>query len=104
MTGNRLRPAHAALAALMALAPLVCAAESTAGTGSAMARVRLVVVVPPVFQVLRATRTAEGLDYLVWTNMRSITIGGREYRFARPGEHTVHVPEAPVGAWVVHGL
>ncbi|NVM93196.1 fatty acid desaturase [Variovorax sp. SG517] len=104
MTGNRLRPAHAALAALMAFAPLACAAESTVGTGSATARVRLVVVVPPVFQVLGATQTAEGRDYLVWTNMRSITIGGREYRFARPGENTVHVPAAPVGAWVVHGL
>ncbi|WP_432727964.1 hypothetical protein [Variovorax sp. W6] len=104
MTGNRLQPARAALAALMALAPLMCAAESSFGTGSATARVRLVVVVPPVFQVLRATQTAEGYDYLVWTNMKSITIGGREYRFARPGENTVHVPAAPAGAWVVHGL
>lgn len=103
MTGNRLQSARVALAALL-LAPLPCVAESSFGTSSATARVRLVVVVPPVFQVLRATRTAEGHDYLVWTNMRSITIGGREYRFDRPGEHTVRVPTAPADTWVVHGL
>jgi hypothetical protein len=101
---HRLQSAHTALTALLMLAPLLCAAESSFGTSSASARVRLVVTVPPVFQVLRATQTAEGRDYLVWTNMRSITIGGREYSFARPGEHTVHVPAAPAGAWVVHGL
>lgn len=104
MTGNRFQPARAALAALVAFAPLVCAAESSAGPATATARVRLVVSVAPVFQVLKATRTPEGYDYLVWTNMRSITIGGREYSFDRPGEHTVHIPEAPAGAWVVHGL
>ena len=104
MKGHRIRPARAAMAAAMVLAPLACAAESSAGTSAATARVRLVVVVPPVFQVLRATQTAGGIDYLVWTNMRSITIGGREHRFARPGENTVHVPAVPAGAWVVHGL
>lgn len=103
MTGSRLQSARATLGALM-LAPMLCAAESSLGAGSATARVRLVVVVPPVFQVLRSTQTAEGHDYLVWTNMKSIMIGGREYRFARPGENTVHVPAPPAGAWVVHGL
>jgi len=101
---HRLQSARAVLAALAMLAPLLCAAESSFGANSATAQVRLVVIVPPVFQVLRAAQTAEGYDYLVWTNMRSITIGGREYSFARPGEHTVHVPAAPAGAWVVHGL
>ncbi|MGJ7537835.1 MULTISPECIES: hypothetical protein [Variovorax] len=104
MTGNWLQSARCALAASLLLAPMLCVAESGFGSNSATARVRITVVVLPVFRVLQVTPTAEGYDYRVWTNMKSIMLDGREYRFARVGENTLRVPTAPGDTWVVYGL
>ncbi|MGJ7555419.1 hypothetical protein ACSFBI_15600 [Variovorax sp. RB3P1] len=111
MTGSRLptgRRFHVAAAALflapLMLVPLPCLAESGSGGESASARLRITVVVPPVFRVLQVTPTAEGYDYRVWTNMKSIVIGGRVYRFERIGETTLKLPASPDGAWIVYGL
>lgn len=107
MTGSWLRTGRRGLGravAVLLLAPILCSAESSAGSGSASARVRIAVTVPPVFRVLQVTRTPQGYDYRVWTNMKSVVIGGREYRFDRVGESTVRVPTAPGDTWVVHGL
>lgn len=103
MTGSWLQSGRGALAVLL-LAPMLCAAESGLGSSAATARVRIAVVVLPVFRVLQVTPTAEGYDYRVWTNMKSVVLGGHEYRFARVGENTVRVPTAPGDTWVVHGL
>ncbi|MGJ7615090.1 MULTISPECIES: hypothetical protein [unclassified Variovorax] len=96
------------LLALLTLVPLPCAAESGNGSesasASASARLRITVVVPPVFRVLQVTPTAEGYDYRVWTNMKSIVIGARAYRFERIGENTLKLPASPDGAWIVYGL
>ena len=111
MTGSRLptgRRFHVAapalLLALLTLVPLPCAAESGNGGESASARLRIAVVVPPVFRVLQVTPTAEGCDYRVWTNMKSIVIGARTYRFDHIGETTLKLPASPDGAWIVYGL
>ncbi|RTQ32123.1 hypothetical protein EJP69_22885 [Variovorax gossypii] len=103
MTGSWLQSGRAALAALL-LTPMLSVAENGFGTNSATARLRFTVIVPPVFRVLQVTPTADGYDYLIWTNMKSVMIGGREYRFTRLGENTVRVPTAPGDTWVVHGL
>lgn len=103
MTGSWLQSGRAALAALM-LAPMLCVAENGFGTTTATARLRITVIVPPVFRVLKVTPTADGYDYLVWTNMKSVMFGGREYRFAHLGENTLSLRVPPEGVWVVHGL
>lgn len=112
MTGSRLptgRRFHVVAAALL-LVPLPCLAESGNGNGSgsesasASARLRITVVVPPVFRVLQVTPTAEGYDYRVWTNMKSIVIGGFAYRIDRVGESTLSVRTPPRDAWIVYGL
>lgn len=111
MTGSRLPngrrfhvAANALLLAPLVLVPLPCLAESGSGSESASARLRITVVVPPVFRVLQITPTAEGYDYRVWTNMKSIVIGGRAYRIDRVGESTLSVRAAPRDAWIVYGL
>lgn len=107
MTGSWLQSGRRGLGsavAVLLLAPILCGAESTAGSGSASARVRITVTVPPVFRVLEVTPAPDGYDYRVWTNMRSVVIGGREYRFDHVGESTVRLPTAPGETWVVHGL
>lgn len=103
MTGSWLQSGRGALAALL-LAPMLCAAENGFGSNAATARLRIAVIVPPVFRVLQVTPTAEGYEYRVWTNMKSIVFGGREYRFANLGENTLSLRIPPGSVWVVHGL
>lgn len=91
-----------ALAAL--LAPALCAAESTLGTNSATAHLSFKVVIPPVFRVLQVTPVANGYQYRVWTNTRSVMFNGREYRFNSVGESTLTVPASRDGIYIVHGL
>lgn len=93
-----------ALVGVGVLVPALSRAESGHGSGSASARLQITVVVPPVFRVLQVTPVADGYEYRVWTNMRLVAIGGREYRFDRIGENTVRVPTAPGDTWIVHGL
>ena len=102
--GRRARGAALGLLAPLLFTPLPGAAASGAGSGSATAQLRITVVVPPVFRVLQVTPAAGGYDYRVWTNMQSVVIGGRAYRFDHIGESTVRVPTAPGDTWIVHGL
>ncbi|MFM9926829.1 hypothetical protein VLK31_27850 [Variovorax sp. H27-G14] len=103
-------PLSRLLLLLLSLVPALCLAQPDGrangieGAGSASAQLHLSVVVPPVFRVLQVTPAAGGYDYRVWTNMKSIVIGGREYRFDRIGENTVRVPTGPGDTWIVHGL
>ncbi|HSW16329.1 MAG TPA: hypothetical protein VLJ86_03825 [Ramlibacter sp.] len=93
-------------AALLAglLLPLLCAAESALGSKSASARVTLTVVVPPVLRILQVTSVPAGLEYRVWTNMRSVHFYGRVYHFERVGQTTLTVPGSAVGAYIHQGV
>lgn len=74
------------------------------GAHSATSRLAFRVVVPPVLRVLQVRPLADGHEYRIWTNTRSIVINGREYRFNQPGETTLKLPAASTGSLVVHGL
>jgi len=91
-------------AVALCLAPMLCVADSMHGASSATSQLRITVIVPPVFRVLQVTPTSEGYDYRVWTNMRSVVFGGREYRFDRIGETTLRLRTSPDQVWMVHGL
>jgi hypothetical protein len=103
MTGSWLQSGRGALVVLL-FTPMLCVAENGFGSNAATARLRITVIVPPVFRVLQVTPTAEGYDYRIWTNMKSIMLGGREYRFTRLGENTLTLRIPPEGVWIVHGL
>jgi len=111
MTGTWLQPGRGAhrrglrgFAVALCLAPMLCVADSMHGASSATSQLRITVIVPPVFRVLQVTPTSEGYDYRVWTNMRSVVFGGREYRFDRIGETTLRLRTSPDQVWMVHGL
>jgi hypothetical protein len=104
MTGSWLQSGRRGVLVMLLLAPMLCVAENDFGSSAATARLRITVVVPPVFRVLQVTQTAEGYDYHVWTNMKSIMLGGRKYRFARLGENTLSLRIPPEGVWIIHGL
>ncbi|HSW16321.1 MAG TPA: hypothetical protein VLJ86_03785 [Ramlibacter sp.] len=53
--------------------------------------------VRPAFRILNVRPVAGGLEYRVWTNMKSIHLNGREYRFQRVGENTLVVPSLVAG-------
>lgn len=93
-----------ALFAAALLAPSLCTAESAIGSHSASSQLSIRVVVPPVLRVLQITPVKDGYEYRIWTNTKSASINGREYRFDRVGEHTLKVPAAEQGVVVVHGL
>lgn len=56
------------------------------GMGSATARFNVTMIVLPTFKVLQVTPVNGGHEYRVWTNMKSVLIKGREYRFDKVGE------------------
>lgn len=58
---------------------------------SSQHRFQVMMVVLPTFKVLQVTPTKGGHEYRVWTNMKSVLIRGREYRFDRIGEATFTV-------------
>ena len=95
---------QAASALCLFIAPLCCAAESAEGPGHARAGLRFAVIIPPVFRVLQVTPSAQGYEYRVWTNTRSILLNGREYRFTGVGESTFTLPRSTQGIFIVHGL
>ncbi|MEP6723038.1 MAG: hypothetical protein ABJA77_16460 [Variovorax sp.] len=82
---------------------LPCAAESSVGVGGAGARISFSINVPPVFKVLQTTPKAGGHEYLVWVNMKTISINGKDHRFTRVGETTLFLPSS-TDAFIVHGL
>jgi hypothetical protein len=85
------------------LLPLLCAAEPGVGIIRAAGHVRFKVNVPPVVRVLQTTPFEGGDDYRVWTNMKSLVINGKEYRFSRVRETTLFVA-ASKDTFIVHGL
>lgn len=87
-----------ALALLLAPAGL---AESTSGTGSATAHISLRVIVPPVLRVLQVRRVAGGIEYRIWTNMRTAHFNGRVHRFEKVGENILLIPVESDGVSVV---
>ena len=86
------------------LLPSLCAAETGMGPHRIEARLAFGVQVPPVFKVLQTTSAQDGLHHRVWTNMKSIVIDGREYRFSRAGEAMVVVPSPTRDTIIIHGL
>lgn len=87
--------AKRALFALFLMPPL-CMAENAMGSNGAAAQhqnqLSIRLVVRPVLRVLDVTPVKDGQQYRIWTNMKSATFQGREYRFDRIGEHTLTVP------------
>ncbi|SET87784.1 hypothetical protein [Variovorax sp. OV084] len=87
-------PPLAAVGVLLLLLPLplqLSSAEPTRGTNSATGWFNLTMVVLPTFKVLEVTPVKGGHEYRVWTNMASVLIKGREYRFDKVGEVTFMV-------------
>jgi len=71
--------------------PPPSSAEPLRGEGTASSQLKISLVVRPVFKVLEVTPVKDGYIYSVWTNTRSMVIGGREYRFTSAGETTLKV-------------
>jgi hypothetical protein len=82
-----------ALAALCTLPqmPLLSGAQPLAGASRATGQLMVTLVVPPIFNVLEVTPVKDGYEYRVWTNVKSMVIRGREYRFGKIGETTLKV-------------
>ncbi|WGT61384.1 hypothetical protein [Variovorax paradoxus] len=86
---TRVAPPLAAVGMLLLLLPLplrLSSAETTHGMNSSTARFSVTMVVLPTFKVLEVTPVKGGHEYRVWTNMKSVVIKGREYRFDKIGE------------------
>ena len=71
---------------LLSLQPRISSAEPMRPMNSATGRFSLTMVVLPTFKVLEVTPAKGGYEYRVWTNMASVLIKGREYRFDKIGE------------------
>ncbi|HWT17542.1 MAG TPA: hypothetical protein VN280_01370 [Variovorax sp.] len=78
--------AAAAVGMLLLLPLRLGSAEPIHGMGSATARFNVTMIVLPTFKVLQVTPVNGGHEYRVWTNMKSVLIKGREYRFDKVGE------------------
>ncbi len=78
--------AAAAVGMLLLLPLRLGSAEPMHGMGSATARFNVTMIVLPTFKVLQVTPVNGGHEYRVWTNMKSVLIKGREYRFDKVGE------------------
>lgn len=77
---------------LLLLLPLrLSSAEPQRDMNSATGRFNLTMVVLPTFKVLEVRPVKGGHEYRVWTNMTSVLIKGREYRFDKIGETTFTV-------------
>ena len=86
---TRVAPPLATVGMLLLLLPLplrLSSAEPTHGMNSSTARFGVTMVVLPTFKVLEVTPVKGGHEYRVWTNMKSVVIKGREYRFDKIGE------------------
>jgi len=101
-TGVRLK---GALSVLLLLPP-VCMAQTMPGATavSATRQLGFKVVVPPVMRVVQVTPLEGGYEYRIWTNTKSASFNGREYRFSKAGEYTLKVPSSPRGIYLIHGL
>ena len=83
----------AALTALctMSQLPLPCGAEPLRGASRAEGQIRVTLVVPPLLKVLEVARVKGGYEYRIWTNSKSLVIGGQAYRFTSAGQATLRV-------------
>lgn len=93
-TALRAAPPLAAVGMLLLLLSLplqLSSAEPTRDMNSATGRFNLTMIVLPTFKVLEVTPVKGGHEYRVWTNMKSVLIKGREYRFDKIGETTFTV-------------
>ena len=88
---------------VLALLPSLCAADQAWGSKSASAQLLFKIVVPPVFKIVQARQVDGGMEYRVWTNVRSIVFQHRAYHFSSVGETLLYVP-ASKELLVVHGL
>jgi len=91
VAGLRLSRAAVTAVCTLPLLPLLCGAEPLRGASSTTGQIRVTLVVLPVFNVLEVTRVKDGYEYRIWTNRKSVVIGGREYRFSKVGEATLKV-------------
>jgi len=93
----RTAPLLAAIGMLMVglLLPRPSSAEPVQGirSSSPTARFGVTMIVLPTFEVLQSTPVKGGHEYRVWTNMKSVLIKGREYRFDKIGETTFTVAD-----------
>lgn len=92
------------------LLPLAGAAQSTVGlknVKAASTELSVSLTVRPAFRILDVMPVPGGHEYRVWTNMKSMHLNGREYRFQRVGENTFVVPSLVAGSGpqpLVYGL
>ncbi|RTD83856.1 hypothetical protein EJO68_33575 [Variovorax atrisoli] len=90
-------PRGAASTLLLLLLPLqleLSSAEPVRDAQGATGRFDISISVLPTFEVREIRPVQGGHEYRVWTNMASVTIKGREYRFDKVGEATIMVPGA----------
>jgi len=73
----------------------LCAAEAQYGTKSATARIQLSITVLPTFKVLSVEQVGNQYVYRVYSNMRTVTINGVEYRLNTVGEQELTLPVPP---------
>jgi len=91
----RTAPPLAAAGVLLLLLPLplqLSSAEPVRDAQRATGRFNISITVLPTFEVREIRPVKGGHEYRVWTNMASVTIKGREYRFDKVGEATFVVP------------
>ena len=82
---------QAVLAASLLL-PLPGAAQAPSGSHSASAGMTVMLKVRPAFRVLEVKPVPGGHAYRVWTNLKTVSLQGRDYRFERVGENSLVVP------------
>lgn len=91
----RTAPPLAAAGMLLLVLPLplqLSSAEPAREANRATGRFNLTINVLPTFEVLEIRPVKGGHEYRVRTNMASVVIKGREYRFDKVGEATFMVP------------
>ena len=83
------------------LVPLAGAAQPVVGVKNikaASTEFSVTLTVRPAFRILNVAPVQGGHEYRVWTNMKSIHLNGREYRFQRAGENTFVLPSLVAGS------
>ena len=96
--GQNLRSSAAVALCLAGLLPssLSWAAQPASDGRSASGGFSLTLTVRPTFRILKMTAVPGGHEYQIWTNMKTVQLRDRVYRFERVGEATLTVPGAPI--------
>jgi hypothetical protein len=98
------RPALVSALCVSLFLPRPGVAESAGGANNATGGLKVMVTIVPVFRVLQVTAGANGYEYRIWTNIKSVVINGREYRFSKVGETTLTLPASSNDAFIVDGF